>query len=129
MREFRSAPLAGALTLALGLFIAGCVSKSKAQAQAREAFLAGQQQALERMQAQASGPTVTFIGEVKNRVIPWTADLTLARALIAADYYGAIDPRSIVVIRNGQQTTYDVKKLLQGDDILLEPRDVVEIRH
>jgi hypothetical protein len=125
----RSVPLAAVVTLLIGLFVGGCVSKSKAQAQAREAFLAGQQQALERMQAQASGPTVTFIGEVKNRLIPWTADLTLARALIAADYYGAIDPRAIVVIRNRQQTTYDVKKLLQGDDILLEPRDIVEVRH
>lgn len=113
----------------MGFLAGGCVSKSKAQARAREAFLAGQQQALERMQAQASGPTVTFIGEVKNRLIPWTADLTLARALIAADYYGAIDPRSIVVIRNGQQTAYDVKKILQGDDILLEPRDIIEVRH
>ena len=122
-------PRAAVVTVTMGFLAGGCVSKSKAQARAREAFLAGQQQALERMQAQASGPTVTFIGEVKNRLIPWTADLTLARALIAADYYGAIDPRSIVVIRNGQQTAYDVKKILQGDDILLEPRDIIEVRH
>jgi hypothetical protein len=108
----------------------GCVSKSTAQAQARAAFLQGQQQALERMQqTQPRGPTVTFIGEVRNQLIPWTADLTLARAIVAADYFGANDPSAIVVIRDGQQTAYDPKKLLQGNDVLLEPRDVVEIRH
>jgi hypothetical protein len=80
-------------------------------------------------QTQARGPTVTFIGEVRNQLIPWTADLTLARAIIAADYYGAKDPAAIVVIRDGQQTAYDPKRLLEGNDVLLEPRDVVEIRH
>ena len=109
--------------------VSGCVSKATAQAQARAAYLQGQQQALERMQqSQARGPTVTFIGEVRNQLIPWTADLTLARAIVAADYYGRTDPSTIVVIRDGQQTVYDTKKLLQGNDVLLEPRDVVEIR-
>ena len=111
-------------------FLNGCVSKATAQAQARAAFLAGQQQAIDRMQqTQATGPAVTCIGEVRNKIIPWTADLTLARAIIAADYYGQGDPTSIVVIRDGQQTSYDPNKLLQGSDILLEPSDVVEIRH
>ena len=114
----------------LVVLLCGCVSKSKAQAQARAAFIAGQQQAIQRMQqAQVQGPTVTFVGEVRNNVIPWNADLTLAKAIVAADYYGAIDPSSIIVIRDGQQTTYDPTKLLRGDDVLLEPRDIVEIRH
>jgi hypothetical protein len=115
--------------VALLPLVSGCVSKATAQAQARAAYLQGQQQALERMQqSQARGPTVTFIGEVRNQLIPWTADLTLARAIVAADYYGQTDPNTIVLIRDGQQTVYDPKKLLQGNDVLLEPRDVVEIR-
>jgi len=116
--------------MALLPHVSGCVSKATAQAQARAAYLQGQQQALERMQqTQAHGPTVTFIGEVRNQLIPWTADLTLARAIVAADYYGSTDPRTIILIRAGQQTVYDPKKLLQGSDVLLEPKDVVEIRH
>jgi len=116
--------------LILLALVSGCVSKAAAQAQARAAYLQGQQQALERMQqTQARGPTVTFIGEVRNQLIPWTADLTLARAIVAADYYGPGDPTTIVVIRDGQQTVYDPKKLLRGNDVLLEPKDVVEIRH
>jgi len=122
--------LCSGLLVLLTLCLTSCVSKARARAEARAAFLAGQQQALERMQQNApAGPTVTFIGEVKNRLIPWTADLTLAKAIVAADYYGSVDPASIVLIRDGQQTVYDPKKLLQGADILLEPRDVVEIRH
>ena len=115
--------------IALLPLVSGCVSKATAQAQARAAYLQGQQQALERMQqTQAHGPTVTFIGEVRNQLVPWTADLTLARAIVAADYYGSTDPSTIILIRDGQQTVYDPKKLLQGNDVLLEPRDVVEIR-
>ena len=126
--------LCSGLLALLTLCLTSCVSKARARAEARAAFLAGQQQALERMQQNAPAgptvsPTVTFIGEVKNRLIPWTADLTLAKAIVAADYYGSVDPASIVLIRDGQQTVYDPKKLLQGADILLEPRDVVEIRH
>ena len=121
--------LFGSIVVLVGVFTNGCVSKATAQAQAHAAFLAGQQQALERMQQiQPSGATVTCIGEVRNRLLPWTADLTLAKAILAADYYGRGDPTSILLIRDGRQTVYDPKKLLQGADVLLEPRDVVEIR-
>lgn len=116
--------------LALGLAASGCVTKATAQAQARAAFLAGQQQSLERLQqTQNRGPSVTFIGEVRNTLIPWTADLTLAKAIVAAEYYGATDPKEIVVTRDGQEMGIDPKRLLSGGDILLQPRDVVELRH
>lgn len=128
--SFRGLNVLALAVLALPPLVSGCVSKATAQAQARAAYLQGQQEALERMQqTQARGPTVTFIGEVRNHLVPWTADLTLARAIVAADYYGSTDPSTIVLIRDGQQTVYDSKKLLQGSDVLLEPRDVVEIRH
>ncbi len=108
----------------------GCVSKATAQAQARAAYLAGQQQALERLQQnQNRGPTVTFVGEVKNSLIPWTAELTLGKAIVAADYFGSVDPKEIVVTRDGQEMRVDPKQLLSGHDILLQPRDVVELRH
>ncbi|HVV73696.1 MAG TPA: hypothetical protein VHI52_19685 [Verrucomicrobiae bacterium] len=124
-------PLIVAAALAVLLCgLTGCVSKATAQAQARAAFLAGQQQALERLQqTQPHGPTVTFIGEVRNNLIPWTADLTLAKALVAAQYYGATDPGVLIVTRDNQPTRVDPKQLLNGNDMLLLPGDVVEIRH
>jgi len=113
----------------LPVLITGCVSKSKAEAQARAAFFAGQRQAVEMVQrAQTLGPTVTVVGEVRNPTIPWTNDMTLAKALVAADYYGHTDPREILIERNGQATSYDPKKLLGGEDVPLKPKDVIEIR-
>lgn len=115
---------AGAVLL-MPLLMSGCVSKGKAEAQARAAFLAGQQQAAQQMEAM--GPTVTVMGPVKNKLIPWTAGLTLAQAVVAAQYYGAKDPTEITIIRDGEQIRVDPHRLLGGEDLPLQPRDVVAL--
>ena len=114
--------------LLLAWSLAGCVTKSKAQAQARDAFAAGQQQAMtmSRMQ-QPQGPTVTVVGQVRNGVIPWTSDLTVARAIVTAGYFGESDPHQIYVVRNGKATSIDLKQLLNGEDISVQPGDVIQI--
>ncbi len=109
------------------LFTAGCVSKATADARAREAFLAGQQQATQRLQMEARQPRVTVLGDVRNAVIPWSAELTLARVIVAAGYYGKTDPRLIIIQRNGQELRYDPNELLQGQDVPVQPGDVVEL--
>jgi hypothetical protein len=111
--------------LAMPLLISGCVSKAKADAQAREAFFAGQQRAAQ--QLQTLGPTVTVMGPVKNKLIPWSVGLTLAQAVVAAQYYGAKDPTEITIIRNGEQIQVDPHRLLGGEDFPLEPRDIVAL--
>src|SRR5579883_799514 len=106
----------------------GCVSKKKADARAREAFLAGQRQAaMSNRQAQLQGPTVTVLGEVRNALVRWTLDLTLAKALVQAEYYGKTDPTQIVIQRDGKEIVYDPKKLLDGDDVPLQPNDVIQV--
>jgi len=108
----------------------GCVSKSNADARARAAYMAGQQEAMARMQQvqpQAQGPSVTINGEVRNRVVPWTEGLTLAQALVAADYCGAAEPGQIIIVHNGIATRIDPKQLLTGVDIPLQPGDVVQL--
>jgi hypothetical protein len=111
------------------LLASGCISKNKANAQARAAFFAGQRQALVMFhQAQLRGPSVTIVGEVRNAIIPWTADMTLSKALVTADYRGAADPTEILIEREGKATSYDPKKLLTGEDVPLQANDVVEIR-
>jgi len=110
--------------------LGGCVTKSKANAQARAAYIAGQQQAMTRMQQTQTlgqGPCVTVNGEVRNRVVPWTEGLTLAKAVLAADYYGAKDPGQIIIVHNGMATRVDPKQLLSGVDIPLQPGDVVQL--
>ena len=115
--------------LATAFAITGCVSKSTARLQAQAAYLAGQQQAMQRMQqAQVRGPIVTVLGQVRETIVPWTADLTLAKAIVVAGYYGAGDPAEIVITREGQQIPIDPKTLLSGQDVPLQPRDVIELK-
>ncbi len=114
----------------LAVVVGGCVSKSKAQAEARRAYMAGQQEAMMRMQqaqAQAQGPSVTVNGEVRNRVVPWTEGLTLTKALAAADYYGKTEPSQVLIVHNGIGRRYDMKQVLNGADLPLEPGDLVNL--
>ena len=114
----------------LSALLVSCVSKSKADARARTAFFAGQQQAaMQARQHQIQGPSVTVLGEVRNAQLPWTPDLSLSKALIAAEYYGKSDPNAILIQRDGKQIAWDPKKLLSGEDIQLLPGDVVELAH
>jgi hypothetical protein len=106
------------------VIVAGCTTKSKSKAQAQAAFLAGRQQA---MATQFQGPSVQVVGDVKTHVIPWTDGLTLAKALVAAEYQGPGDPGSINVIRNGAPISVSPKVLLEGQDMPLEAGDRVEI--
>jgi hypothetical protein len=114
--------------LLLSVLVVGCVSKSKADAQAHAAFIAGQQQALMRMQqAQNRGPSVTLRGQVHNPVLPWSDGLTLAQAIVNADYYGP-EPSEILIVRAGRAIAYDPRNLLSGSDVPLQPGDLVDIR-
>jgi hypothetical protein len=116
--------------LAALCLMSGCVSKGKANAEAKAAFLAGQRQAaMMAWQNQIKGPTVTIIGEVRNPLVPWTAELTLVKAVLAAEYYGKSDPSEIVIQRNGQEIHYNSRQLLDGADVQLQPSDVIQLRH
>ena len=116
--------IVAALFLAVLVAITGCTTKSKARLQSHEAFVAGQQQALAQMQQPKN---VMFVGDVQNRMVPWTEDLTLATGIIAADYRGRRDPRSFILHRNGQNYPVSAKQLLQGEDFSLQPGDTIEI--
>jgi hypothetical protein len=106
---------------------AGCTTKANARLEAQRAYIAGQQQAMARMQ-QPREPIVRIDGPVRNPTLPWAEDLTLTKAIIAAEYVPAGTPTSIVVVRNGQGTQIEPNVLLQGKDIPLLPGDIVQIR-
>ena len=114
------------MALALVFISAGCVTKSKAKEDAQKAFFAGQQQAIMRM-SQPQQPVVTFIGPVRNPLVQWSQDLTLAKAIVAAGYEAKMDPKQIMIVRNGQAIPVDPKKLLEGEDIPLVAGDLVQI--
>ena len=109
--------------------LAGCVSKKTADERARQAFQAGQDQAAKQWQEKRP-PEVVVRGPVRNPAIPWTEDLTLAKAIVDADYTGFMNPVLVRVIRNGQMVE-EVKgiDLLHGQDFPLEAGDIVDIVH
>ena len=113
---------AGLIILIFAL-AAGCTTSSSARLKAQNAYLAGQNAALQR---QAAG--VTVIGPVQNPQVPWVAGLTLAQAIATANYTGADAPKQILITRAGETATMDAKVLLDGTDIPLEVGDVIELR-
>jgi hypothetical protein len=123
--DFRGILFRICLLLALGE--AGCVTKAKARAQAQQAFFAGQQEARSRP-SPAQGPSVTLVGPVQNPTVPWDAELTLAKAIVAAGYVGRRDPRQIMIVRNGQAVPVEPKQLLKGEDIPLVSGDMIVLQ-
>jgi hypothetical protein len=112
--------------LLIGIAVTGCVSKSKSNAKARAAFFAGQQQGAA---TQNNSNSVWVVGNVRTPIVPWTEDLTLAKALIEADYLGAGDPSQVVLLRTGQPAVYvNARQLLTGFDLPVLAGDRIEIR-
>ncbi len=113
--------------LLLVVVFAGCTTKAKARAEARAAFVAGQQQAFAQMQ-EARRTNIRVIGNVQNHEIEWAENLTLSQAIAMANYTPRFNPTEITVIRQREQIRVNPKDLLQGKDVPLEPGDTVEIR-
>lgn len=113
--------------LAIGMLTAsGCTTRSKARAEAQAAYQAGQEQTLARI-ADARRINIRFIGPVRHAEVLWADDLTLARAIAAADYWEARDPRVITIIRQRERLNISPRELLHGRDWPLEPGDTVEM--
>jgi hypothetical protein len=109
----------------IALVATGCVSRSRSRLEAQNAFLAGQNAALQQQQ-EASG--VTVLGAVQTSKVPWVEGLTLTQAVATANYIGLRDPKQIILTRQGESAVLEPKVLLSGAVVLLEPGDVVEIR-
>jgi hypothetical protein len=116
-----------ALSISAAALLAGCTTKSAAQAKAQQSFLAGQNAALRQQQAaQFSG--VTVVGPVQNPQVPWVAGLTLAQAVATANYLDSQAPKTIIITRQGESAQLDAKVLLNGVAVPLESGDVIELR-
>jgi hypothetical protein len=107
--------------------LCGCITKSRAEVQARMAYLAGQRDALMQLQQHSNEPGISFIGQVNNHFITWSDGLTLSQGIVKAVFNAPSDPQSIVIHRNGQDIRTTPAQLLQGNDLPLLPGDVVEI--
>src|SRR5882724_2573578 len=113
----------------------GCASKAKKQGQIRRAYAAGEQAARAQMQQgqeeqqtpppidQNGDPQIRIMGFVKNPVLNWSDGLTLARALVEAQYQKQTTPVAITIYRNNQPLHVDLQRLLDGQDYPLFPGD------
>ncbi len=114
--------------LILAASASGCTTKSTARLRAENAFLAGQNAALRQSPATQNFSGVTVRGAVQNQQVPWVAGLTLAQAVATANYIGEVEPRQIIITRQGESATLEAKVLLGGPPIPLEVGDVLELR-
>jgi hypothetical protein len=106
----------------------GCVSKEKAKRDAQAAYIAGQKEAVMRMQMESSQePKVTVNGPVRNGIIPWTEDLTLAKAIVAAEYTPRGNPAEVFLVRSGRAFRIEIQDILSGRDIPLQPGDIIQL--
>jgi hypothetical protein len=119
--NFKMKALFGALALALAA--TGCVTKSKADAQARAAYIAGQRAAYQSMGGAMAD--VVVLGNVQKHEVPWVDGLTLAQALATANYLGTHDPEDILLKRNSVETEISPKDLLNGKDVELKAGDQI----
>jgi hypothetical protein len=104
---------------------AGCATR---QDKLREILRAREQRMQE--QAEQQQPAVFFRGDIRNPRVPWKEGLTLAEAIAVAQYTWSWDPRQITVARHGEMFAVNPKRLLRGqENPLLEPGDVIEVRH
>jgi hypothetical protein len=114
--------------LLFALTVSGCTTRSKAKAQARAAYLAGQNAALRQQQQQEESPSVTVVGPVQNPQVPWVEGLTLAQAIATANYLDSQAPKEIIITRAGEDASVDPKVLLSGVAVPLEAGDVITLR-
>jgi hypothetical protein len=123
----------------LALTAFGCAnhSKDKSDAQIRRAYAAGaaaaqlqmqQSQTQQPMTPPTGDPQVRVLGAVRNPVLVWSEGLTLARALVLAEYQRNTAPASITIYRNNQPLVIDPQAVLNGTDYPLFPGDMVYIQ-
>jgi len=109
---------------------AGCVSEKRAKLEARQAYVAGQEQAAQAaIQArQQQGPVVFVQGPVNHPVVQWEEGMKLSKTIVTSEYTGFMDPRLIQVLRSGQVVgEFKAIDLLNHHDMDLEAGDTVVI--
>ena len=119
------------VVVVVGGCVGGCVSQGTARREQLKAYEEGRQKAMEEQEKAAqTGPVVLFRGDIRNPRVPWREGLTLAEALLAAQYTWNWDPHTITVLRDGRSYPVNPKMLLRGtENPLLEEGDIVEVRH
>jgi hypothetical protein len=113
--------------LLLSLAVSGCVTRTKARADARAAYLSGQKDAFATIAA-AQRTGIKVFGPVQNPEVSWVEGLTLGQAIATATYTARGNPKEIILLRRGESAMIDPRDLLSGHDVPLEPGDTITLR-
>jgi len=113
-----------AFLLAAGL--SGCVTEAQANARARDAYFQGQKAAFASLGGYGQG--VSVIGPVEHPNVPWVEGLTLAQAIATANYNGKRNPKSIIIMRRGEDIPVSPVYLLTGHPVPLQAGDTIKIQ-
>ena len=117
----------GTFFLILSLAATGCVSNARHKLEVREAYVAGQQQAMAQMRP-ASTTDVIVHGNVSNSLVPWAEGMTLAKAIFEAHYNDTHhDPRMIILRRGVETMQITPDDLINGGDVPVKAGDVIEL--
>ena len=122
----KSLCVSGALALLIAPLFCGCVTRSQANARARESYLAGQKAAFASMAGQ--GQVVVITGPVQHPNVPWVEGLTLSQAIATANYTSHRNPKAITITRQGEEISVNPRDLLSGHVVPLQPGDTITIR-
>ena len=114
------------LSLLLVMTLCGCETKATARARARAAYAAGRAAAYHQFEEEQR-TSIRVIGDVRISEIEWEDGMTLAGALLVAEYQNKGVPGEIFIDRHGLRIPVNMKAFLKGHDVILEPGDTVEI--
>jgi hypothetical protein len=108
------------------LLLPGCTTRAKARAAEEAAFRAGQQQGALIERARQNG--ITFKGPVVNSIVPWHEKMTLAQAVVSAEWCGKGNPRQIILSHGDDRMEMTMEELLEnGAQFPVHPGDTVEL--
>jgi hypothetical protein len=78
--------------------------------------------------ARSQRTSIIVIGPVQNREIPWADGLTMAQAIVAANYSAHGNPKEIILLCRGESAGIDPTDLLRVHNVPLEPGDTITLR-
>ncbi|MDB6053454.1 MAG: hypothetical protein JWN25_977 [Verrucomicrobiales bacterium] len=131
MRHSSIKRVAAAALVCVVFLAPACTSRKKAQQQAMAAYVAGRRAA----QVQASSETppidlrhqVAVVGNVQNHAIDWRAGLTVATAILTAQYVPETTPAEIRIYHRNRIVRFSGEELLAGRDEPVFTGDKIEI--
>lgn len=121
--------MAGLVLLVL-VGLPGCTSRKAANRQAAVAYqmgLSGAQIRAQQAEDRQRRQVIALTGTVRLTEIPWFEGMGVAEALLQAEYTGLTNPFRVLIYRAEKVEVLSVKALLAGEDIFLQPGDLLQV--